>query len=918
MSLSHALYDGYSLGLLHKDVQLAYAGLFEPRPSYEPKLGAIVTETSRKEAREFWQSVLEGATPTDFPVFDQSDEQQTAVYRKELLSNVKISSAQDFCKTHGITIGALVETVWSCVFASYAHKLDVVFGAVLSCRDDEEEYQIMFPTMNTVAVRSVIHGSLRDMLKYMQDNRTAVMPYKHYPLRKAQALIGHGGSRLSNSLFIYQKRPDADVNDDQIPLYDSIRGASDLDYPVCVEVEALGTQLIWRNACRGGYFGEAGAEYLLHQLDEVLERILSRPEEPALVFDKGLVSICGLPSFLLKTSPEALSTEVDVEKYSGDVNDGISQNERVVQQVLAQVARVPESDVSSTSTIFNLGLDSISAIKVSSLLRKKGLKLSVSDMLKAGTVTNMARKVYDMLNSNRVGSDHGPACEGETAKMVEATMRNAEITSPVSKTGMQQTEIDSVLPATAGQAYMLSLFAKYGIFYATFEYYLYGDISMRSLHSAWNSLVAANAILRTSFVSAGSEGVPFMQVVQKHVNSEFMEASIDAGEAVPTIVGNPTPFVALQAVPKTDHWLLTLNIHHALYDGLSLPLLLERFEALCDRPVQSQAVPLTGTLVESIASISLGPSYDDRKNFWCDYLSGIESKPLPQGVDTDRRVQPRSRVEVYTPEFLNGANTRNLKRTAQNANVSIQALFVAIYARVYTYLTTRNSSSSAASRQNHGAALPDGRISNDVLIGIYLANRSSADLETFAYPMLNLVPLRVRSPSRRSLLDIARNVQADLERVSEGNRSALGLWELENWLDKDVCCDTWVNFVNDTGSEAENMNGTPSRAGIQAAEIRESEMSGKRYSEGYERVREPSYYEGIEHQRRCGKLAQKLLADDRIRACYVASIDVEATVRDGKLAVGLFCDEDLLNLPEVKLVRADLRHEIMMLIKHGQ
>lgn len=64
--------------------------------------------------------------------------------------------------------------------------------------------------------------------------------------------------------------------------------------------------------------------------------------------------------------------------------------EEIIASVLAEIAGVPKEEITRVTTLFHLGLDSISAIKVSSAL-KKSISLYVSAMLKNLTVEKMAK-----------------------------------------------------------------------------------------------------------------------------------------------------------------------------------------------------------------------------------------------------------------------------------------------------------------------------------------------------------------------------------------------------------------------------------------------------------------------------------------------------------------------------------------------
>ena len=204
LSMSHALYDGHSIELLHRAVHRAYRGSLPTEPSYVPILENIL-RSSGTEAAQFWRDSLSGAEPCIFPL--QTSQTGDAVHRKEQSSSLDMRAVATFCKDRKITLQTLGQTCWAIMLAHQVRKLDVVFGTVLSGRDTDEAQTVNFPTMNTVAVRSVLHGSLKDMLEYMQENSAKHAQYQHFPLRNAQSFGKYKERQLFNTLFIYQKRP---------------------------------------------------------------------------------------------------------------------------------------------------------------------------------------------------------------------------------------------------------------------------------------------------------------------------------------------------------------------------------------------------------------------------------------------------------------------------------------------------------------------------------------------------------------------------------------------------------------------------------------------------------------------------------------------------------------------------------------
>ena len=231
-SIAHALYDGWCLHLLHEDVHKAYFDGYNTRPPYAPALGRILKSTDGA-ASTFWKSQLSGVSNMLLPSrIDMASGTPIRRHYHENSSYLSTTSLQGFCKSQGVTQLALCHTCWALILACYTGRLDVVFGTVLAGRDFEQADQILFPTMNTVTIRSIIHGTRREMLQYMTELNLAVAQFQHFPLRIAQTYVSSHGESLFNTLFIFQKRPES-MRGRQEPLYTPCGGTSDTEVRCC-------------------------------------------------------------------------------------------------------------------------------------------------------------------------------------------------------------------------------------------------------------------------------------------------------------------------------------------------------------------------------------------------------------------------------------------------------------------------------------------------------------------------------------------------------------------------------------------------------------------------------------------------------------------------------------------------------------
>ncbi|KAH7401005.1 hypothetical protein DE146DRAFT_485162 [Phaeosphaeria sp. MPI-PUGE-AT-0046c] len=864
LAIAHALYDGWSLSLLHADVKRAYESKFEPRLDNEKVLSDILTTTGPK-ARQFWKDYLHGAPQSTFRRNSNKLKTPNVVHRLEINSKAQLPDLVQFGKKSNISLQTVGQTVFAIVLASYVHSLDVSFGSVLSGRDHETLSQLLFPTMNTVAFRTILHGTALSLLHHVQHSFMSIKQWQHFPLRKALAAAGaHGG--LFESLFIYQKSVE-DVDEEGPKLYTSVEGRSEVEYPVCVEMEVVHGQLMWRCAVKDEVFSKAGTQELLHRFDDVLHYMMQWPDKPVIDYTAHGISLCGLPSFEQTEEEEHYSPLTNLDGETNENDKPRPETVRAIREVLAAVSGTPEVEITNDMTIFHIGLDSISAIKVSNLLRRKGVILSVGEMLRAGTIKNIARTA-DMhsIEYEDASKDHAWAIRTALEDLNLDNILRGAAAQGCDITDMN--EVD-VLPATAGQVYMISMWlnTRGSNLYPVFEYTLDNAISFDNLQNAWKSLVAANSLLRTHFVATDDQRMPYVQLVRKLEDEAHPVIATTNEDQENDTQTTRQPWAYLRAVQSDGGWQLKLKIHHALYDGVSLPILMQQLRDFCN----GSAVSPQANVIEKLIGSSVTPAVrEQRQSFWSEYLANIEQSRLQQPCS------PRmNRTSVFKPAAL---ATDSMAKRAREAGVSVQALFLAAYARLFAKLTQTLKK-------------------RDVILGVYLANRSLPikGVESAAIPTVNLLPLRVHVPMEQNLMDSAQQIQHDLQKIGELSNATASLSEISEWTG--VKIDTFVNFltfpdVEDTKTKqtaGDNVTITPKSGwDTEVNRIVEAESVFKL---GDDRI--------LQH-----------LRNDNVNEAYLHAIDIEATVRDGALDMGVFAQEEMLDLATGNKLLEDLKNEL--------
>ncbi|PNP39728.1 hypothetical protein TGAMA5MH_08399 [Trichoderma gamsii] len=846
ISIAHALYDGWSLSLLYRDLESAFYGKLQMRTTAKPFLERVLASATEAGDR-FWAGYLDGVAPSTLPEL-REDGVEDKLHRMEYSSKKPAADILSFCKKQGISLQVLCQACWALVLAHRIKALDVTFGVVMSGRDFEGAEDLMFPTINTVPLRCILYGSSVSFLRYLEANMADIRAHQAYPLRKIQNAIQLSSGELFNTLFMLQKSP---YSSSEEPLLRSVDGASAVDYPISVEAEVVDDVLVWRTACQSKYVSEDGSGQVLDDLNHVLEFLTGSGEREILSFQDIGVSIGGLPYTHIPTTEDIVQNGNGEDK-SKSANYGqqeLDETTLVVRKVLSYVSDIPEDSIRPESNLYHLGLDSISAIKVSSLLRKEGIYINPKDLIRATSISQMGQLATPLLTNS------------ERPKPKELSWTPAEdvdVKTLLAGAHILNEDVEAVLPALPMQVYMISAWknAEGSVFYPEFRYIVKGVFSEEDVTLAWKQLVARTPILRTIFVATNSPQQPFLQLILKP-GCQPVDAAVK-------------PMVQLHVVDlegETGNQIaIRLKIHHALYDGVSIQEILNRLPKL----IRGQTIEHEESIAEW-SRYTVQPTLEDsrqsRRAFWTAYLSGCStdgdySAPVMAGK---RRVSHLQRSAV--------SDITHLLTAAKERGISLQALFFAAYAKTLAL--------------ESGGSVHD-ESKKTIVFGIYLANRSDEALRSI-YPTLNLVPLRVEVARDDPLLEVASSIQDDIHHVSIEGRADVGLWEVAAWTGVRVT--SFVNFVSLPGVSSEIPN--DDSADVELVPLQsEDDVLGP-------------LVDGNDEE----KHFHSCILKNPVRDAFPAAIDIEASIQGKSLDIGVFgSQERLSDVGAIELVASIISH----------
>ncbi|KAI0535456.1 putative non-ribosomal peptide synthetase [Xylaria digitata] len=867
LSIAHALYDGWSLDMLHKDIQAAYESDYIPRQPYEPYLSRMISQ-SNSPSRKFWADLLHEANATLVPKANTTPESD-AFHRLERQSRMSITNIKALCKDLRVTPQVLGQACWAAVLASLTKSLDVVFGVVLSGRDTEEAQGLMFPTMNTVPLRLALHGTIMDFLWYCQDIMSSVVEFQHTPLRDIQNLSPCHGDKLFNTIFLLQNSGGNDANTSSF--LKSTHSVSAVDYPLCAELDVSGDSAVWHIACDKNYMSIQQVRKLGASLERALEYFTRDFNEQVLsVSSHGpqTVSICGLTPVVLQTDSQKQGNDLFTHRHISQQTVSSPQGYEILLDVLSDLSKVDRHVIDINLSIFHIGLDSISAIKASSMLRKRGLEIPTRDLLTAPSI----RDVLEQASQTTT-----PKTESSVRNSLDlnSIIGGKDIRTLVQQAGLQADSVETILPVLPMQVHMLSVWQNSGgaTFFPKFAFKVSGPIDLTTVSRAWVTLVSEIAMLRTHLVNTTSPSLPFLQVIldSKYTSQHATSISTES-DGRWEFVYAATPFAIAQfLVAQEGEADLILYFHHALYDGMSLPIILNRFAKLAELCSFTPLVAATDSW-QGFALKHLDSSTQaQRETFWTSYLNDNTAVQLYKAQQAPI-VTRGQRVKEFQRTALNSLTALRLKGSAHG--LSTQALLFAAYAKAFA-------------KQLHQDKNMDSNI--DCIFGIYLANRSGYPaIEDVPFPTLNVLPLRVKDPLRRSATTIAADIQKDITEISRFENSTAGLWEIHKWTG--VRIDTFVNILSRLDE--------PSSPGINSVTLKEisnNESPPLGHTDISTHLVAPD---------------DEKLSPNTVIDSYPEGVDIELALREDVLDLGIFGPSSILSTIQASDMAAAILAEI--------
>ncbi|MFP2934407.1 condensation domain-containing protein, partial [Pyxidicoccus sp. 3LG] len=300
LNMHHIVSDGWSMGVLVREVSALYEGLRQGRTVSLPELPVQYADFAvwqrnwlRGEAleaqRAWWHKHLAGAPaalelPTDFPrpAVQSFRGAAVAVHLSSSVSN----ALKSLCQKEGVTPFMALLATWQLLLSRYSGQDDITVGSPIAGRRVAELEGLIGFFVNTLALRTRLEDnpSFRQVLTRVKETTLGAFAHQDIPFEKLVEELAPartlGRSPLFQVMFALQNAPTPhlalpDLAIDSLPL-ENTTARFELELNLSEASAGFSGSLTYNQEL----FSKPTAERLSRHFATLLEGLVNQPERP--------------------------------------------------------------------------------------------------------------------------------------------------------------------------------------------------------------------------------------------------------------------------------------------------------------------------------------------------------------------------------------------------------------------------------------------------------------------------------------------------------------------------------------------------------------------------------------------------------------------------------------------------------------
>ncbi|KAL7905583.1 hypothetical protein GGI35DRAFT_488252 [Trichoderma velutinum] len=410
-----------------------------------------------------------------------------------------------------------------------------------------------------------------------------------------------------------------------------------------------------------------------------------------------------------------------------------SAEESILRELWAFALNLNPESIRPDDHFIQLGGDSVTSIKLIAAARSRGITLTSATVLSNPILSDQARLAFSSA-AGESEEDIPPfgLLEGRSHELRATAAAICKV--PIE-------EIEDVLPMTLSQMrWYGKTLVKPDAWIDQYHFQLPSDVDLLRFNSALSSVVEATDLLRARVLATRDkklfQAIIKSQPVQVIDTSDTLEEYLSRDLETPMGLGAPlTRFAILHHANSSKVFVWT--IHHAIYDGYSLPMLLQTIQDFYQGLKPAPFTPFNRYLK--------GPEERDLvegEAFWKNYLLQASWTKYPILPSPEEKHPPQMGRLLRTLSIIS-------RQALSGSSESVQSVTMSNVIRV----------AYAATLSHHSADHPSSVLFLESLGG---RNSSLKGIDRVAGPTLLTIPTRLELPSVKSCKDIVLEAQTSL------------------------------------------------------------------------------------------------------------------------------------------------------------
>lgn len=433
---------------------------------------------------------------------------------------------------------------------------------------------------------------------------------------------------------------------------------------------------------------------------------------------------------------EALTETELASFHKYDSMGTISTNtEMSLQTVWAEVLGHPIADIGCNSHFMQLGGDSVVAMRMAAVARRKDIPFSVADVIQHPRLGDLARIVdgYNQAALEAAKEDPIPFELWNGFLGASAEQQKARLASVANQCKISPSQVEDIYPTSPLQEGLMAMTTQFPETYvAQIAYRIDPKVDLEHFQKVWADVARLLPILRTRIIYTPDSGS--LQVVTRDA-PQWTAASdlskfVKADHAASFAYGTPLNRFAIVYGKGQDERYFVWTIHHSTYDGPTISRTLKMLvQVYQGRPCE--AVTPIPRFIRYLVRNTQKEGWERSKIYWQQQLKDAHLTRFPKSLGPS-----------YRP-FANGVERHyfELENASRNGSrVSLAILLRAAWALV------------VGSRTG----------SDEAILAVILSGRNVPvfGIEDVVAPTIATVPVRIPIDRKQTIVDFLASVDS--------------------------------------------------------------------------------------------------------------------------------------------------------------